>query len=52
MPELIVRVLDEQDWSLYREVRLAALQDSAGVFGDSYDHEAAADLTYPGSTGQ
>jgi len=45
MPELTVRVLAEQDWPIYREVRLAALQESPGVFGDSYDHEAAADLT-------
>ena len=46
MPELIVRVLDEQDWPLYREIRLAALQESPGVFGDRHYHEAAADHTY------
>ena len=46
MPELTVRVLEEQDWPIYRELRLAALQDSPGVFGDSYDHEADADQTY------
>ena len=46
MPELTVRVLDGQDWTIYREVRLAALQESPGVFGDSYDHEAAAEPTY------
>lgn len=46
MPELTVRVLAEQDWPVYREVRLAALQESPGVFGDSYDAEAAADVTY------
>jgi GNAT superfamily N-acetyltransferase len=46
MPELTVRVLEEQDWPIYREVRLAALQESPGVLGDSYDHEVAADLTY------
>jgi ribosomal protein S18 acetylase RimI-like enzyme len=46
MPELTVRVLDGHDWTIYREVRLAALQESPGVFGDSYAHEAAADLTY------
>lgn len=41
MPELTVRVLEEQDWPVYREVRLAALQESPSVFGDSYDQEAA-----------
>jgi GNAT superfamily N-acetyltransferase len=46
MPELTVRVLEEQDWSVYREVRLAALQESPGVFGGSYDQEAAADQSY------
>ena len=46
MPELTVRVLEEQDWPVYREVRLAALQESPGVFGGGYDHEAAADQTY------
>ena len=46
MPELTVRVLDEQDWPIYRVVRLAALQESPGVFGNTYDQEAAADQTY------
>ena len=46
MHELTVRVLDERDWPIYREIRLAALQESPGVFGDRYDAEAAADQTY------
>ena len=46
MPELTVRVLEEQDWPVDREVRLAALQESPGVFGDSYEQEAAADQTH------
>jgi GNAT superfamily N-acetyltransferase len=46
MPELTVRVLDEQDWSTYREVRLAAVQESSGVFGNTHDQEAAADQTF------
>ena len=46
MPELTVRVLGEQDWPIYREVRLAALQESPSVFGDTHDQEAAADETY------
>ena len=46
MPELTVRVLGEQDWLIYREVRLAALQESPSVFGDTHDQEAAAEETY------
>lgn len=46
MPELTVRVLDEQDWPIYRDLRLAALRESPAVFGDTHDHEAAADQTY------
>ena len=46
MPELTVRVLDEEDWHIYREVRLAALEESPSVFGDTYDQEAAADQAH------
>ena len=47
MPELTVRVLGEQDWLIYREVRLAAVQESPrSVFGDIHDHEPTADQTY------
>jgi GNAT superfamily N-acetyltransferase len=46
MPELTVRVLEEQDWLSYREVRLAALEESPDVFGDTSDEEAAAGPTY------
>jgi GNAT superfamily N-acetyltransferase len=45
MPELTVRVLGEQDWLIYREVRLAAVRESPSVFGDTHDQEAAADQT-------
>src|SRR5215207_8949657 len=46
MPELTVRVLEEEDWLIYREVRLAALEESPSVFGNTYDREAAADQTH------
>ena len=46
MPELTVRVLEEEDWLIYRQVRLAALEESSSVFGDTYDREAAADQTH------
>ena len=38
--------LEEQDWPIYRDLRLAAVQESPGVFGDTYHDEAAADQTY------
>jgi ribosomal protein S18 acetylase RimI-like enzyme len=46
MPELTVRVLEEQDWPVYRDLRLAAVEESPGVFGGTDDQEAAADQTY------
>jgi hypothetical protein len=32
MSEISVRALEESDWQLYREVRLAALQESPQAF--------------------
>jgi GNAT superfamily N-acetyltransferase len=32
MSEIIVRVLDESEWSLYRDIRLSALAESPGSF--------------------
>jgi ribosomal protein S18 acetylase RimI-like enzyme len=46
MPELRVRVLAQQDWPVYRAVRLAALLESPGVLGRTHDQEAAADETF------
>jgi RimJ/RimL family protein N-acetyltransferase len=43
MSEIAVRLLDEEDWGRYREVRLAALQESPNSFTASYDDEAAQD---------
>jgi GNAT superfamily N-acetyltransferase len=39
MSATTVRVLTEDHWSLYRELRLAALQESPETFVDSYDQE-------------
>jgi ribosomal protein S18 acetylase RimI-like enzyme len=39
MPKLTVRGLDENDWSDYREVRLAALQEAPFAFVGSYEDE-------------
>lgn len=41
MSEISVRVLGEDDWQDYREVRLAALQESPGAFLATYADEAA-----------
>jgi hypothetical protein len=46
MSELTLRVLDEEDWLIYREMRLAALEESPSVFGDTYDQEATANQTH------
>jgi GNAT superfamily N-acetyltransferase len=39
MTDITVRVLTEDDWSLYRQLRLTALQDSPEAFVDSYEQE-------------
>jgi GNAT superfamily N-acetyltransferase len=43
MIDLTVRVLGQEDWPLYRAVRLAALEESPDALGASLDQEAAAD---------
>lgn len=40
MDELTVRVLEEDDWRDYREVRLASLEDSPQAFAATYAEEA------------
>jgi ribosomal protein S18 acetylase RimI-like enzyme len=39
MPKLTVRALDENEWVLYRDVRLAALQESPAAFVEPYERE-------------
>jgi ribosomal protein S18 acetylase RimI-like enzyme len=39
MSETVVRVLTEQDWCVYRTLRLAGLQESPDAFVDSYAEE-------------
>jgi hypothetical protein len=41
LSETIVRVLTEDDWSAYRALRLAGLQESSDAFVRSYTEEAA-----------
>jgi ribosomal protein S18 acetylase RimI-like enzyme len=41
LSETIVRVLTEDDWSAYRALRLAGLQESPDAFDRSYTEEAA-----------
>lgn len=43
MTEITVRVLDESEWSLYREVRLRALAESPGSFTATLAEEADRD---------
>jgi len=35
----IIRRLKEQDWNLYKEVRLRALKDSPDAFGSTFNNE-------------
>ncbi|HET9872181.1 MAG TPA: GNAT family N-acetyltransferase [Propionibacteriaceae bacterium] len=46
MTAITVRVLGEEDWQLYRAVRLDALQDSPEAFLHTYDEESAYDEDY------
>lgn len=41
MAEITVRVLREEEWKTFREVRLAALKESPDAFVRTYDEEAA-----------
>jgi ribosomal protein S18 acetylase RimI-like enzyme len=43
MTEINVRVLDEDDWAQYRDVRLAALQESPEAFVATFEEESALD---------
>jgi ribosomal protein S18 acetylase RimI-like enzyme len=43
MAEITVRVLDESEWSLYRDVRLRALEESPGSFTATLAEEAGRD---------
>jgi hypothetical protein len=42
MLDLALRVLGQQDWPLYRAVRLAALQQPPNALGATLDQEASA----------
>src|SRR3954447_8391954 len=46
MAEITVRVLDESDWSLYRDVRLRALEESPGSFTAPLAEEAGRDKEF------
>ncbi|QUM80726.1 GNAT family N-acetyltransferase [Moritella sp. 5] len=39
MSSLNIRVLNKEDWAIYKELRLLSLQDSPDSFGSSYEHE-------------
>ncbi|GIU29507.1 GNAT family N-acetyltransferase [Shewanella sp. MBTL60-007] len=39
MSKLNIRVLNKDDWSTYRELRLLSLQESPNAFGSSYEQE-------------
>ena len=43
MADIGIRLLDEDEWQLYREVRLAALKDAPESFVGRHDDEAARD---------
>ncbi len=43
MAEISVRVLGEEDWQVYRDLRLSALKESPGAFVAGYDEESAYD---------
>ena len=43
MSEIRVRVLDESEWSLYRDIRLRALAESPGSFTATLADEADRD---------
>ena len=40
MSKFKIRILNPEDWRLYREVRLNSLKDSPDSFGSTYSREA------------
>ena len=46
MSEIAIRVLGEEDWRRYRDVRLAALEESPQAFTASYAEESGQDENY------
>lgn len=43
MADITTRLLQEDDWQVYRDLRLAALQESPDAFVASYDEESSYD---------
>ncbi len=43
MADIEIRVLDRDEWQIYREIRLAALRDAPEAFVDRFEDEAARD---------
>ena len=41
MSEVEIRLVGEESWQLWRDIRLRALQESPLAFGSTYDREAA-----------
>lgn len=46
MADVTFRLLDEEDWSVYREVRLAALKDAPDAFVARFEDEASYDEAF------
>lgn len=46
MPDITVRLLDDDEWQVYREVRLAALKDAPDAFVATFAEESARDEDY------
>lgn len=46
MVDIRVRVLDEDEWQLYRALRLAALEDAPGAFVNRFEDEASYDESF------
>lgn len=46
MADITTRVLDEDDWQVFRDLRLAALRDAPDAFVASYEDEADSDESF------